>query len=144
MRELEPLSVNLEELAHAWKDESELTAYYVDTETGSVVMVHSEFDDLNELKVEIELQPNRYLYVPRSGKRQLDLDLHDFIYSVPDEAVRAQLNVALDAPDKFHSCRHILGKHEGLLARWEAWLHLNARQRAVRWLASLGYVSDLA
>ncbi len=131
---VEKLKVDLSYLVFAWQDESEHAAYYLDTDTGSVVLVQRDLDDVDELREEIELQPNRFLYVPKADPRQVELDLFDFVFTVADEKLKTLLTLAMEAPDKAGSVRTILGKYPEQSERLRKWRDDIALQRVFKWL----------
>jgi hypothetical protein len=131
---MEQLQIDFEYLVWAWQDDSPDTAYYLDSDTGSVVLVQRDLDDLDELREEIELHPNRYLYVPKPDALQPELDLSDYIFTVTQPDLRQQLEVAEQGRDKFRSCKKILQEYPEELARWEKWQQDAIRERVRKWL----------
>jgi hypothetical protein len=131
---MEKLEIDFEYLVFAWQDDSPDTAYYLDSDTGSVVLVQRDLDDLDELREEIELQPNRYLYVPKPDPLQPELDLSDYIFTVADENLRHQLETAAEGRDKFRTCKRILQENPDELARWERRRGDAVRERVRKWL----------
>lgn len=130
------LQVDLEYLLFAWQDESPDSAYYLDSETGSVLLVQRDLDELDELKDAIELQPNRYLYVPKPDPSQLPMDLSDFIFTVADRHLKDLLSVAYEGTNRLAACKSILAKQPDELKRWEAFRKDAVRERVRRWLAA--------
>lgn len=133
---MEKLHVDFEYLVFAWQDDSPDTAYYLDSDTGSVVLVQRDLDDVDELRDEIELHPNRYLYVPKPDPLQPQLDLSDYIYTVSDEHLKSQLETAAEGRDKFGDCKRILKQHPEELGRWEKWRQDAVKERVRKWLAA--------
>jgi hypothetical protein len=133
---VEKLELDFEYLVFAWEDDSHDTAYYLDSETGSVVLVQQDLEDLDEIREEIELHPSRFLYVPKPDHDRLVLDLSDFIYTVADESLKKQLQTACEGTNKFHACTDILNKHPDEMQRWKKWRHDAARERARKWLTA--------
>lgn len=131
---MEQLHIDFEYLVFAWQDDSPDTAYYLDSDTGSVVLVQRDLDDVDELREEIELQPNRYLYVPKPDPLQPELDLSDYVFTVSNAELRQKLEVAEEGRDKFRSCKKILQDHPDELARWEKWRQDAVRERIRKWL----------
>lgn len=133
---MEKLQLDFEYLVFAWEDDSPDTSYYLDSETGSVILVQEDLEDLGDIKDEIELQPARFLYVPKPDHDRLVLDLGDFVYSVPDAGLQQQLQTAFEGTNKFWACTDILKKHPEEMNRWKQWRNNAARERAKRWLAA--------
>jgi Uncharacterised protein family (UPF0158) len=133
---VEKLQIDMDYLLFAWQDDSPDTAYYLDSDTGSVLLVQRDLDDLDELRDEIETQPARYLYVPKPNHDQPELDLSDFIYTVADKHLQDLLSVAYEGINKLGGCKTILTGHAEELKRWEKWRQDAARERVRRWLAA--------
>ncbi len=130
------LQLDQEYLIFAWQDDSPDTAYYLDSDTGSVLLVQRDLDDVDELRDEIELQPARYLYVPKADPNEVVLDLSDFIFTVADEKVKGLLSVAYESPKKLAACKTILSQHPQELKRWEGFRKDAVKERVRRWLAA--------
>jgi len=141
---LHKLNIDLDYLLFAWQDDSQQSSYYLDTDTGSVVLVTRDLDDLDELRQEIELQPARFLYVPKLSDDQKLLDLTDFIFTVPDQKLKAMMEVACEGRDPFGACRTIMGQHPEELARWKTWQQDAAKERVRKWLAAHDLCADSA
>lgn len=131
MKELE---LDLSELAFAFEDSSSDSSYYLDLDTGSIIMVRPELDDVSEIRADIEMEPERYLFVPKPKQNQVELDLTDFVFTITDAKLKAMAELAMESPNKFASLRTILQKVDGEWARWEEWRRQSGRQRALRWL----------
>lgn len=133
---MEALEMDFEYLVFAWQDDSPDTAYYLDSDTGSVILVQRDLEDVDDLREEIELQPSRFLYVPKPAPLQPELDLSDYIFTVADENLKAQLTVASEGHNRFNACKHILRQRPEELARWEKWKQDAVRERVRKWLAA--------
>jgi hypothetical protein len=132
--EVNKLQIDMNYLLFAWQDDSPDTAYYLDSDTGSVVLVQRDLDDLDDLRDDIELHPNRYLYIPKPDPMQPELDLSDFIFSVADQHLKDLLSVACEGPNKMAACKKLLSAQGDELKRWEKWREDAARERVKRWL----------
>lgn len=132
------LDIDIAELSYAFEDPSSDSHYYLDLETGSLILVRPDLDDLGELREQVETENNRYLYVPKPAPNQVDLDLMDFLLAVSDEKLKSLLPVAMEARDKFAACRALLGQFPGQPEKWQEWRKEGARQRALRWLEAQG------
>ena len=130
-------------LLFAWQDDGPDSAYYLDTDTGSVLLVQRDLDDLDELRQEIELQPARFLYVPKASVEHLLLDLTDFIYTIADEKLKAMMTVALESGDRVGACALILGKYPAEMDRWKRFRGDAASERVRKWLNAHDLEADL-
>lgn len=135
---MQELDIDLAELSYAFEDPSSDSHYYLDLETGSLVLIRPDLDDLSELREEVETEHERYLYVPKPAENQIELDLMDFLHTVSEPKLKELLPVALEARDKFSACQALLGKFAGQLDKWKEWRKQGARQRALRWLEAQG------
>ncbi|MBY0550114.1 MAG: UPF0158 family protein [Candidatus Obscuribacterales bacterium] len=132
------LDIDIAELSFAFEDPSSDSHYYLDLETGSLILIRPDLDDLSELREQVETENNRYLYVPKPAPNQVDLDLTDFLMAISDEKLKSLLPVAMEARDKFAACRALLGQFPGQSEKWQEWRKQGARQRALRWLEAQG------
>lgn len=131
---MKELDLDFAQLAYAWEDPASDSSYYLDLETGSVIMVRPELDDVSEIRAEIELEPDRYLFIPKPKENQLELDLADFIFTITDAKLKSMVELAMEAPNKYASLRAVMQKFPGEWERWEEWKKQAGRQRALRWL----------
>ncbi len=122
------------ELAFAWEDNSTDSNYYLDLDIGSIIMVRPDLDDVGDIREAIELEPERYLYVPKPDNNQLQLDLTDFAHTLADEKTKSIIKLAMESPNRYASLRAVLQKIPGEWERWEEWKRQSGRQRALRWL----------
>jgi hypothetical protein len=86
------------------------------------------------LRGELEIEPERYLFVPKPKHNQLELDLQDFAFRITDSKLKSMVELAMESPNKYASLRVILQKVPGEWERWEEWKKQSGRQRALRWL----------
>ena len=136
------LQIDLDYLIFAWQDESPDTAYYLDSDTGSVVLVQRDLSDLDDLRDEIELQPNRYLYVPKPSPEQVELDLTDFIYTISDAKLKSLLTVAFEGTNRLAACKTILKQQPAEAERWNQFRTQAVKERVRRWLAANNLEAD--
>jgi hypothetical protein len=128
------LDLDFDDLAFAWEDPSSDSNYYLDLDTGSIIMVRPDLEDVGSLRREIELEPDRYVFIPKPNANQLDLDLKDFAFRITDSNLKSMVELAMESPNKFAALRSVLQKVPGEWEKWEAWRKETARQRALRWL----------
>jgi hypothetical protein len=90
--------VDLQELRFALEDASYDHRYFLDTETGELILVSELFDDEEaerQLAEIDEAEPGRYLQVPPADSREGYDDMQDFIATVSDEHLQELLDVAI-------------------------------------------------
>jgi hypothetical protein len=133
--------VDLEELRFAMEDASYEHRYFLDTETGDVILVSELFDDeeterrLTEID---EAEPGRYLQVRRAGSREGYDDMQDFIDTVSDEHLQELLNVAIQGRGAFRRFKDVLAPHPAEQQRWFDFQAARLDARAREWLAQAG------
>lgn len=134
MSDISQHKVDMQSLILAWEDEAEENAYYLDLDTGDVLLVRSDLLDKDELTDEIETHHDRYLYIPKAKHKDLLGDLSDFIAEVPDEHLRSILSIGLESPNPLFSIKKILtDKKADELTRWEEFRSSRISIRIRQW-----------
>ena len=88
--------------------------YFLDTETGEVILVSEMFDDEEAQRQLAEIdaaEPGRYLQVPRADSREGYDDMQDFIDTVSDERLQELLHVAIQGRGAFRRFKDVLARH---------------------------------
>lgn len=136
--------VDLAELTEAFADASPKLNYYVDRETGEVVLVSDTlgFIEAGLQRVEMGKSPGRYLPVPVAGLNQFTEDLESFIDELDDRSTQESLEELLEAPEPIKSLATYLGKHEEFAPSWANHRHACFRDRARHWLIEQGFQSS--
>jgi predicted nucleotidyltransferase len=149
------LRVDLPGLMAAFEDASWETSYYLDRETGEVILLTSEelgyVDEppdwpLPEWQQEAVKQAEkiwldggkRYLHVPDADSREGYGDMEDFIATVEDEHLRQLLWVAINGRGAFRRFKDILYDHSRERNRWFSFGDAQVRRRVLDWLESEG------
>lgn len=125
---------DLDRLIFAWRDDCLDNIYYLDLETGEVQLVNKTLDDIKDLTDEIELERNRYLYLPKPPQDQLKSDLRDFMKTVEDSSTVRILEMAFESPHVYSSFLKILDKQKEEIARLNDFLSSRTRMRVMQWL----------
>ena len=139
--------VDLEELRFAMEDASYEHRYFLDTETGEMVLVSEFFDDEEtgqQLEQIEKAEPGRYLQVPRAESREGYEDMQDFIDTVSDEHVRELLDVAIQGKGAFRRFKDMLRGHPAEQQRWFEFQAARMDARAREWLAEEGFEQPAA
>lgn len=131
---MKELQIDMAQLSYAWEDPNRDSHYYLDLDTGSIIMVRRDLEDGGDLRAEIEMEQERFVFIPKPKENQLELDLSDFVYTISDSKLKVLLELAMEAPNKYASVRSVLQKAPGEWERWEEWKKQAGRQRALRWL----------
>jgi hypothetical protein len=106
--------VDLEELRFAMEDASYEHRYFLDTETGDVILASEMFDEeetQRQLSEIDEAEPGRCLQVLRDDSREGYDDMQDFIDTVCDEHLQELLNVAIHGRGAFRRSKDVLARH---------------------------------
>lgn len=126
--------VDIDRLIFAWRDQSIDNIYYLDLETGEVRLVNRTLEDVKDLTDEIEIERNRFLYLPKPDKSQLKEDLRDFMETISDDGVLRVLEIAFESPHTYSAFLKILEKHEGEKERLEEFIKRRSLMRVNQWL----------
>ena len=133
--------VNFEELRFAMEDASYEHQYFLDTETGEVILV-SDYDDEEEstqrLEAIDEAEPGRYLQVPRAESSDGYEDMQEFIDTVGDKQLQELLEVAIQGKGAFRRFKDVLARDPAEQQRWFAFQMERLNARAREWLAEEG------
>ena len=133
--------VDLEELRFAMEDASYEHRYFLDTETGDVILVSEMFDDEETQRQLTEIdaaEPGRYLQVRRADSREGYDDMQDFIDTVSDEHLQELLNVAIQGRGAFRRFKDVLARHPAEQQRWFDFQAARLDARVREWLAEEG------
>lgn len=138
----ESLRLDLDELCEAYEYSSFLNTYYLDTETGEVLLVvHeegvAEQNEKNKKKIERD-DEGRYVEVPGATSREGFGDLQDFIQTVEDEDLREKLRIAIDGKGAFRRFKNVLVKYPEERKRWFEFKDERIKKRVVDWLELIG------
>lgn len=135
------VAVDLEELRFAMEDASYDHGYFLDTETGEVILVSELLDDddaRQQLSDIDEAEPGRYLEVPRADSREGYADMQDFIDRVSDERLHELLDVAIQGRGAFGRFKDVLARHPAERQHWFDFQTSRLEARAREWLAEEG------
>lgn len=135
---MDKIFVDMNYLTFCWQDDNQQAIYYLDKDTGSIILIQDDLEDVEEMRTEIELEPNRYLFVPKQELKHTELDLSDFVNTVQDDTIKGALIVALEQREKLFAARAVFKNYPDELARWDKFRSQAARSRVRRWLAING------
>lgn len=124
----------MDRLIYAWRDDSPDNLYYLDLETGEIQLVNRTLEDVKDLTDEIELERNRYLYLPKPERDQLKNDLRDFMSTIEDQSLLRILEMAFESPHVYSSFLKILDKDESEKERLQEFIDSRSRMRVLQWL----------
>lgn len=138
---LRKIPVELAELCAAVDDASLEHRYFLDTETGEVILI-SEVSDGDEVQQQLgeidEAESGHYLEVPRADSHEGYRDLEDFILTVQDQPLRELLEVAIQGRGAFRRFKDVLARNPAELQRWFDFQGARIEARAREWLTDEG------
>ncbi|MEZ4487184.1 MAG: UPF0158 family protein [Cyanobacteriota/Melainabacteria group bacterium] len=124
----------MDRLIYAWRDDSPDNLYYLDLETGEIQLVNRTLEDVKDLTDEIELERNRYLYLPKPERDQVKNDLRDFMSTIEDQSLLRILEMSFESPHVYSSFLKILDKDESEKERLQEFIDSRSRMRVLQWL----------
>jgi len=129
--------VDLDELILAFEDASPVLEYFLDRETGEVILVSDTlgFIEAGHQRIAMARAPNRYLPLPVSTLDDFIDDVEAFIAEVDDEQRRFDLDAALDAVDVRKQVAAVFAKDEEIEAAWQRFRRDRFRERAAAWIS---------
>ena len=65
---MKSITIDLEYLVFAYRDEETQNIYYLDTEYGEIRLVNRGLSDLKDLTDEIEISHDKFLYIPKTDE----------------------------------------------------------------------------
>ena len=130
------LKIDLSELELAFDNASWEAEYYLDVETGEIILIGSMIGQQEAITRQIEDVSNRarYLQVPHTNPRDGFQDMERFIDTVQDAQLQKLLSVAIDGKGAFRRFKNILPDYPQERDRWFRFQADRLRQRILAWL----------
>lgn len=140
------LHIDLEELAAAMEDHSFAFAWYLDTQTGQLVVLPGEAGDpdawpeeeLEKYERMMAEDPDRFEPVPRISAHEGYRWMARFAETVEAPELRELLRLALDGKGTFGRFRRALSDHPDVRERWLRYHDERLRAELDDWLEGLG------
>ena len=138
------IMVDLDDLVEAMEDASESLNYFVDRETGEVVLVSDTlgFIEAGYQRIEMAKSRGRYEPVPISAVTDFSGDIEAYVDGLADDVLAEQLEEALDALDPQKRVDSVLEELGGNASNWSEFRKKRARARAINWLEIHGLIVD--
>lgn len=127
------LTIDFDDMQMALEDRDGEGAWFLDLDTGEVIRLS---DDGDELQEQIERSADRYLEIPYQGSEAGYRDMAEFIASVDDNRLRALLDTAIQGSGAFRRFKDALRSHPDERERWFAFQQECVQRRIRRWLDS--------
>lgn len=141
MKELRQVKLDLAELEYAFDNASWTMSYFLDIETGEVVVIPvDDMDDEDrELAQRIDEDLNtRYLPVPHPLPRDGYMDMENFIEDLDDQQIARHLAKAIGGRGAFRCFKDILSLYPEEEKKWFEYKSACLRKRVKEWLESEG------
>ncbi len=139
MEKKRPLKIDFDELCSAVEDNSYENEYYLDRETGEILLLSEYVDDeeRGKLKDRIDDNPDRYERIPKAEPREGYEDMQAFIATVDDERLAELLEVAVNGRGAFRRFKDVLLNYPEARERWFQFQDNRIQERAREWLGDI-------
>ena len=136
---MKSLPVDLVELCLALDSGPGDLAWYLDVQTGEVVLVNSEYDpaEMEPSLEDIEKAPERFICVPTAESDSTYGDMQAFLEALEDPTLKESLQLALSGPGSFRRFKAVLGHVPEQRKKWLEFKNARLRERAREWLGTL-------
>lgn len=132
------VTTDLEMLADTVDGFGELaTGCYLDLETGEVYDNSALEDGAYDEEIDVEADPDRWLFLDRPGSREGWRDMADFAARQSDSGLRARLELAIEGKGAFRRFRDLVHT-EGLAEQWNVFSDDRRHGRVRELLATEG------
>ena len=130
------LKIDLDELCSAMEDSSYEHEYYLDLETGEILLIsdYMNAEEIGKLKDQIDEDSDRYERIPKAESHEGYEDMVDFIATVKDKRLAALLEVAINGKGAFRRFKDVLLNYPEERERWFQFKDAKVQERALEWL----------
>jgi hypothetical protein len=136
MEKKRKLKIDLDELYDAMENSSYEVEYYLDLETGEILFVSEDMDDVETVKMknQIEEELGRYELIPKAESYEGYRDMQAFITTVEDDHLSELLEVAINGKGAFRRFKDVLLNYPEERERWFQFKDDRMEERALEWL----------
>jgi hypothetical protein len=136
MEKKKTLKIDLDELYDAMENSSYEVEYYLDLETGEILFVSEDMDDVETVKMknQIEEELGRYELIPKAESYEGYRDMQAFIATVEDDHLSELLEVAINGKGAFRRFKDVLLNYPEERERWFQFKDDRMKERALEWL----------
>jgi len=137
--EKKKLRVDLGELCEAIEDGSFDNEYFLDLETGEIILISEHMDDeeTEKLKDRIEKKFDRYEQIPKVESHEGYRDMVDFIATLYNEHLAELLEVAINGKGAFRRFKDVLLNYPEEMEKWFQFKDDRMEKRALEWLEDI-------
>jgi hypothetical protein len=147
------LPIDLEFLGDMMESERDISAYYLDTQTGEIAVVSQDLlleeppdrelpewqeEQLALARAILENTAERYVEVPQVETREAYDLMAQFAKTVTDPQLARELDIALAGRGAFSRFRYVLYGYADEKERWFAFKRAASIRRAREWVEELG------
>ena len=134
------LRIDLDELCSAMEDSSDEHNYYLDLETGKLLLISDYIDDDESKKLKDKFDENfdRYEQLPKAISFEVYEDMEDFIDTVSEDNLAELLRVAINGKGAFRRFKDVLEGYPEERERWFQFKNDKLKERALEWLENIG------
>jgi hypothetical protein len=131
--------IDLDDLAEAFADASATMPYFLDRQTGEILLVSDAlgFIDAERQRLEMRDEPARWIPIPAAGDGWWFEVMEAFLATVVDERWATRLERALDSADPVRAWAKTVRADEALQTAWETAVMAAQHKRAAAWLVSI-------
>ena len=123
-------------LALGLEDHDLLHTYYLDTQTGEVLIISEEFREDDPRTAEIAEEVGiRFLRIEPMASHEGYRIMEDFVRSLPPSRVREKLEWSLEGPKPFRRFKTALREDDEVRKEWFDFHKARMSKRAIEWLA---------
>ena len=134
------LKIDLAALEEAFENASWEAEYYLDRETGDIILISSMITDSDGITQQIQnvTDKDRYLQVPHAVPRDGFRDMERFIETIKDGVLNQLLITAVNGKGAFRRFKDVLHDYPQERERWFRFQADRLQQRILEWLDSEG------
>ncbi len=126
-------ALDLDALAEALEDHSDVLRWFVEPASGEVLVWSEDMDEPHP-------EESGALYVRPLPSHEAYQDLRDFVAQVPDRRARDLLGRAIEGRGAFRRFKDTLFEFPELRESWFCFHDVRMRRRAIEWLVEAGLV----
>jgi hypothetical protein len=137
------IKVDIEELIMALESQAEFGEFFLDKESGEIILISNYTDDNADVQRErLENEPDRFLYIqPIASRIGWDI-MNDFMHTVSTVQVQEALARALNGRKPFRSFKEELLQFPDIREQWFAYHAARMTELARHWLEENDIVSE--
>lgn len=138
---MQSLRVDLDALVVAFADDAPARSYYLDKENGRVFsLLEDHLDAENEdIAVQVEVDGGRrYVQVPKLSIEEELQEQDSFVESLDDKELKTRLAKLIESDPDGSRFQEFVSRKREAREKWREFCRVRARERAARWLKSLG------